>query len=346
MRLKITLAALTIAAPLAASTNDLLYTLERSAVLTSSETGWDYAKMEPGGNRLFIARDKDGLTVFDVDSNKEIATVANSVGANGPLLLPKYDRGYVAMTDGSLLSFHLKTLKPIARVKLTNDGGLNSAVYDPATHRIHAITSDKSDGTSWHTLDAATGKIVSEKAFPFAKMDDPAVDGRGTMYAPARNDKLILKLDSKTLTERARWTAPCNVSKVRFQPETNRLLAACYGENPKFFAIDVSNGQIVATLPIGRGIDGFAIDEKRRRIVTSNGTDGTLTVIGQDGPDRYRLLGAVSTRPAARMMHMDERTGKLLIVAASYTENPVGETDKNVRTYHPNSFTVLTYIPR
>ena len=95
---------------------DLLYTLADAVTLPSTATGWDYIKMEPGSSRLFMARDRDGLTVFDVDANRVITTVENSTGANGPLLLPEYNRGYVAMTDGSFLSFELDSLKPIERL--------------------------------------------------------------------------------------------------------------------------------------------------------------------------------------------------------------------------------------
>ena len=59
---------LALAAPAVAV--DLLYTLEKTATLPSTDTDWDYIKMEPGGNRLFMVRDKDGLTVFDVDRTR------------------------------------------------------------------------------------------------------------------------------------------------------------------------------------------------------------------------------------------------------------------------------------
>ena len=78
----------------------LLYKLASAVSLPSTDSGWDYIKMQPGTGRLFLARDVDGLTVFDVDQNKAIATVENSKGANGPLLLPQYNRGYVANTEG------------------------------------------------------------------------------------------------------------------------------------------------------------------------------------------------------------------------------------------------------
>jgi hypothetical protein len=330
----------------AATAQDLLYTLERSATLPSTNTGWDYAKMEPGTSRLHIARDVDGNVVFDVDANRAIATVENSKGANGPLLIPRHDIGYVAMTDGSLLRFRLKSLKPIARLALAEDGGLNSAVYDPGTDRIHAIVGTRPQQSTWFTLDAATGALRGKTVFPFRKMDDPANDGKGRLFAPVRYDNIILALDSRTLAETGRWQVPCNVSKVRFQANTNLVLAACLGDAPRFLALDAATGAVVASLPIGRGIDGFAVDEMRGRIITSNGADGTLSVIGQNGRD-FRPLGTVSTRPGARMMTIDERTGKLLVVTADYTlPPPAADGTPATKIYHPNSFTVLTYAPR
>ncbi|MGQ2931564.1 MAG: YncE family protein, partial [Sphingopyxis sp.] len=182
---------------------DLPYAMTNSVTLPSGDTGWDYVKFEPGTSRLFMARLHDGLTVYDVDRGQAVATIENSVGANGPILLPKYNRGYVAMADGSLLSFDLKTLKVIARTPLASDGGLNSGSLDPATGQLHIITGTRPSEATWFSLDAATGKLLRTTRFPFRKMDDPAADGKGHLYAPARLDGLVLRLDSATLKEQA-----------------------------------------------------------------------------------------------------------------------------------------------
>lgn len=319
----------------------LLYKLEATATLPSTDSGWDYIKMQPGTSRLFLARDVDGLTVFDVDQNKATSTIENSKGANGPLLLPQYNRGYIANTDGSLLSIDLKTLKPIERLALDKDGGLNSGVHDPATKQVHFITGTRKEQSTWYTLDAATGKLLKTTSFPFRKMDDPAIDGAGNIYAPARKDNLILKLDSKTLKESARWQTPCNVSKTRWQASTKRIIGACVGEKPQVFSVDPSTGKVTATIPIGPSIDGIGIDEKRKRIVTSS-NDGYITVIQQKGPDQYELLGSVTTRPDARMSYMDERNGNLYFVTADSTTT-TDAAGKETQVYHPNSFVVLTY---
>lgn len=329
--------------PLAAG--ELLYTLEHATTLPSTDTGFDYIKMQPGTNRLFMARLADGLTVFDVDTNKTITTVENSVGANGPLLLPEYNRGYVAMDDGSLLSFDLKTLKPLAREPLAKDGGLNSAIYDPYTKQVHAIVGGRPEQSTWFTLEAATGKLLKTTVFPFRKMDDPASDGKGRLFAPARRDSIVLVLDAKTLEEKARWPVGCTVSKVRYQAATNRVLGACGSVKPMFFALDADNGRMITTFPIGASLDGFAIDEQRHRIITSN-YDGTLSVIAQNGADDFKLLGTVGTHMGARMMTMDERDGRLFVVNAAFTSTAANAKGETSETYHPDSFVVLTYKPQ
>lgn len=327
--------------------DDLLYTLDSATVLPGVGSDWDYMKMERDGPRLFIARRRDGLTVFDVDSRKVVATIANSVGANGPLLLPQYNRGYVVTTEGDLLSFDLKTLAVIERVKLADDGGLNTISFDPSTKRLQAVVGQRPNRSTWFTLDPATGKLLGKKIFLFTKMDEPAADGKGNLFAPARYDNLLLKLDSRTLEETARWPIACTqVVAVEYQAHTDRLLIGCRGDKPVFIALDASTGRQIASIPIGKGIDGMAVDEKRGRILTSNGADSTLTVIKQDGPDSYRLLGNVQTRPQARIMQIDERTGNLhLITSDATTPAPAADGTTSPPRFHPNSFVVLTYKP-
>ncbi len=324
---------------------DLLYTMEQSVSLPSTDTDWDYVKFEPGSSRLFMARLHDGLTVFDADTKRVVTTVANSKGANGPLLLPKFNRGYVAMSDGSLLSFDLKTLKVIARTKLASDGGLNSGIYDPASGRIHFITGTRPAEATWFSLDPATGKLLATTRFPFTKMDDPATDGRGNLYAPARHDNIILKLDARTLKEQARWTIGCKVSKVKWVESSKRIIGGCVGDNPMMFVLDPANGTVLSRVPIGGSIDALTIDDDRHRVIASS-YYGWMTVASYTAPDELKLLGNVRTSYGARMMDMDHRTGKLFLVNADSTDLPAKSGSGEDTHYHPNSFRVEIWSPR
>lgn len=136
------------------------YTTGPTTTLPSSNTGWDYITLDQATGRLFIARRADGLTVWDTKAGKVLATVENSTGANGVVLVPEFGRGYTAMTDGTMLAFDLATLKPIERVKL-DEGDLNQGFYDPATKRVHMVVGNRPARTTWISLDAATGKVVA-----------------------------------------------------------------------------------------------------------------------------------------------------------------------------------------
>lgn len=348
MKLNLLFSSFLLLAPGSAVAQDMPPTLpyqkSGSVSLPSTDTGWDYVKFEPGSARLFMGRLKDGLTVYDVDKGQVVMTMPNSVGANGPVLLPRYNRGYVAMDDGSLLSFDLKTLAVIARTKLALDGGLNSGSLDPATGRLHIITGTRPSEATWFSIDAATGKLLATTRFPFRKMDDPAADGKGNLYAPARLDGLVLKLDSKTLKETARWDVGCNVSKMKYLAATNRLLGACTGDKPAVFLMDAADGRVLSRVPIGKGIDALAFDEDRGQIVSSN-YEGTMTVIRRDGTDGLRPVATIRTAFGARMMDIDHRTGRLYLVNADTTEFPGKDGGEAVTRYHPDSFRVETWQP-
>jgi hypothetical protein len=119
-----------------AETNSgLLYQLQSAVTLPSTSTGWDYIKMEPNSSRLFLARDRDGLTVFDVDQSKAITTVKNSVGTNGPL----------------------QTLKETARWPVPCN--VSKTRWQASTKRILAAC--VGDKPRFFVLDPATGKTTA-----------------------------------------------------------------------------------------------------------------------------------------------------------------------------------------
>ena len=337
--IRIVILALTLlAAPAAAQP---AYTTGPATVLPSTDTGWDYITLDPATHRLFMARRKDGLTVFDVNTRQVIATVENSIGANGVVLVPAFGRAYTAMTDGTLLIFDLATLKPIERIRL-DDGDLNQGFYDPATQRVHMVVGARPDRTTWISLDAATGKILGRTVFDSKKMDDPAVDGNGLIYAPMRDRSVMNVLDSATLAIKTSWPlGPCiQPVAIELDHATSRLLIACRGEKPVFLALDIKDGRIVATLPIGRGVDGLVHDASRHLIVTANGVDGTLTIIKQSNPDSYTHLETTTTRSMARVLALDPATHHLFTVTAAYSTSP-----GNPPTFHPNTFTVQSFAP-
>ena len=108
--------------------------------------------------------------------------------------------------------------------------------------------------------------------------------------------------------------------------------------------VDTDNGRQVAELPIGLGTDSAAYDPLRRRVFSSNGRDGTLTVIQQDGADSYRVLDTVKTAVSGRTMDVDQATGRVFIAAAeidpSLPPGPGGRPE-----FKPGSLKLLILDP-
>jgi len=75
---------------------------------------------------------------------------------------------------------------------------------------------------------------------------------------------------------------------------------------------DSLTGKQVARVVIGRGPDGAVFDADLGLVFSSNGLDGTLTVIHEETPDEYRVAATVTTQVSARTMVIDPATHKNL----------------------------------
>ena len=110
---------------------------------------------------------------------------------------------------------------------------------------------------------------------------------------------------------------------------------------------DYKKGSIVATVPIGQGVDGAGWDPSRRDAYASSG-DGTVTVIHQDSPDKYHVVETVQTGERARTMGIDPATHRIYVPAAKFGPVPAESTATNPRRRAPmlpGSFEVIVVEP-
>ena len=101
---------------------------------------------------------------------------------------------------------------------------------------------------------------------------------------------------------------------------------------------DYQAGKMVATLPIGAGVDGAGYDPASGNAFASN-ADGTLTVIHQDAPDQYHVVENVSTPQGARNLGLDPTNHRVFIVSAKFGPVPAGGRRGPVL---PGTFTLMT----
>lgn len=320
----------------------------RSAVtLPGKSPDWDYLAYDAARGRLFIARRKDGLWVFDTRSQRLVTRIAMTRDAGATLLVPSLNRGFTTNEDGSTTVFNLATLAPIRRMKFADDA--DSASFEPSTGRIAFVSSDSHLVTF---VDARGLNVVGHAALQAQKLDGSEADGAGAILLNERDRNTVVRIDARTFKVTAEWALPgCSQpTGMAVDIPDHRAFIGCRGDKPVLAVLDTETGKEVATLALGHGNDGVVYDAARRRIITTNGIEGNIVVYRQDSADSYRIEQAITTRPMARTIAYDPARQRIFTVTAQGVVNPREPVNTGPSAFYPNAyydgtFEVLTYAP-
>jgi len=270
---------------------------------------WDYLAIDEAARRLYVSHGTQ-VEVLDVDSGAIVGKIANTLGVHGIAIASELGRGFVSNGQSSTVTiFDLKTLNTISEVPTGKKP--DAIIYDPATSRVFAFNGGSNSATA---IQAADGKVAG--TIDLGGGPEFAVaDGNGYVYDNLEDESLVLKINSRTLKVEQRWpTAPCiSPSSMAMDRPNRRLFLGC---RSKVMAVmNADTGQVITTLPIGDHVDATAFDTETKLIFNSNG-EGTITVIHQDGPDKYSVVESVKTLPRAKTMTLDPKTHQLFLSTA------------------------------
>lgn len=306
--------------------------------------GWDYLALEASGARLFVSRG-DHVDVVETVSGKLTGTIPNTSGIHGIAFAPALKRGFTSNGRSNSVSvFELDTLRAIQEVPVSGKHP-DAILYEPQHNYI--ITAN-GESSNLSVLDAQTLRAVATIPLP-GPPEFMATDAAGMVYVNIATEAgKLVAVDVKSLRVKATWTlADCaNPTGLALDAKYHRLFSVC--EN-QFMAVTNSlTGKRVARVVIGRGPDAAAFDPDLGLVFSSNGLDGTLTVIHQETPDEYRVLATVTTQVSARTMALDPGTHKIYLAAAKLgTTPPATEERAHPRpSIVPNSFTILVVQPK
>ena len=306
-----------------------------------AEGGWDYIKVDADAQRLYVARG-DHMMIVDEASGKVLGDVPNTKGIHGTAIASTLGKGYTSNGQASTVTvFDLKTLKPITDIKTTGDNP-DSIIYDPATKRVFTFNGRTSNST---VIDATTDKVVGTVDLG-GKPEEPALDGRGNMFVNLEDKSSIMEFDTKTLAVKGTWSlAPCEgPSALAADTKNHRLFAAC----DKMIAVfNPDTGKVVATPAIGGDPDGDGFDPGTG-LVFASVREGLLTVIHQDSPDKYSIVGNVNTQFGARTMTLDPKTHHVFTETADFkpAAAPTPDNPRPRPQAIPNSFVILELGPQ
>jgi YVTN family beta-propeller protein len=305
-------------------------------IKVGGEGGWDILIADAKDHRLYVSHGSH-VVVIDTTSDKVVGDIPKTNGVHGIAFGPEY--GFTTNgRDNTATMFSLKDLS----VKDTIPTGKNpdAIVYDRSTNRVFVLNGGSDDAT---VIDAGTGAVIGTVALG-GKPEFGVSDEKGKVFVNMEDKNSIAVLDAKRMSVLATWPlASCEgPTGLAIDRKTDRLFAAC---EKQMAAVDAKTGKIVAMVPTGAGTDGMEFDPGLKYIFAPNGSDGTLTVIHEDSPDKFSVVENANTQPRARTMAIDVTTHKLYLPTAQFgtAPAPTKEQPRPRAPMIPDSFVVLVY---
>jgi DNA-binding beta-propeller fold protein YncE len=273
----------------------------------AGEEGWDHPTVDSAARRLYVTHGTH-VAVIDVDTGTLVGNIGNTPGVHFTVIDSELDRGFISNGGGARLTiFNTKTLATIGQVKTTGENP-GPTVFDPATKRVFTFNLNSNNAT---VVDSKDGEVVG--AFDLGGRPELAgTDAKGSVFVNLVQKNVVLQIDSRMMAARQTWpVAPCEGPRTMAVDQKNgRLFIGC--ANLRMAILDSNNGRVISSVPIGPGPDDSAYDPETGLIYTSN-SDGTVSVIQQESPDRYSVIETIKTAPGARNMALDLKTKKIFL---------------------------------
>jgi hypothetical protein len=298
--------------------------------------GWDYLTADASARRIYISR-ATRVMVLDADSGKSVGEIADTPGVHGIALAPDLGRGFTSNgREGTVSIFDIKTLATSSKVKAGDNP--DAILFDPATQRVFTFNGRSQDSTA---IDATKGTVLGTIKLD-GKPEFAASDGKGEIFVNIEDKSELVAIDPGKLEVKAKWPlAPCeSPSGLSMDRKNRRLFVGC--ENKLMAVVNADNGKVLASLPIGNGVDATAFDEETGLAFASCG-EGVLTVVHEDSPDKFSVVETVPTQQGARTLALDAKTHNVFVVTANFGPPPSATTDnpRPRRSILPDSFVVL-----
>jgi YVTN family beta-propeller protein len=261
---------------------------------------------DPSTRLLYITHGNEVL-VLDIDSVKQVASIANLKRVHGVALARELHKGFISDGgDNAIVVFDLQSRAVRQKIKVGN--APDAVLYEPVKKHVYAFNAHSHDAS---VIDAETEKNIATVPLPGIP-EFSATDGKGNIFVNIENKNSLVRLNADGTKVQNEWSlAPCEgPSGLAMDRHGRRLFSVC--DNKLMIVTDADSGKRIAQIPVGIEPDAAIYDPDQKLVFASN-CDGTLTVIKQESPDRYTVLQNVQTQREARTMALDPVTHKLFL---------------------------------
>ncbi len=306
-----------------------LYSLD-TAIAVPGDGGYDYLFIDQLSNKLYVSHGT-AVNVIDLRTQKLVGTISNMLGVHGIAVVNDLGRGFIS--DGkanAVVVFDMNTYNTIATIPLSGKKP-DAIMYDAFSNQVFAFNGGSNNVS---VIDVNTLKekttIALEGAPEFA-----VADGKGKIYNNLEDKNSMKVIDSKELKVINTWSlSTCKAPSGLALDMENQRLFTVGADSKTMSVVDAKSGKIIATLPIGGGVDAVTYDPETKLIFCSCG-EGVTTIIKQETADKYSIIQTLVTQKRARTMALDTKTHNIYLSVADYIAG--------TRTPVAGSFKVLVY---
>jgi len=298
--------------------------------------GWDYLLSDDAAHRLYVTHNSR-VEVVDTAVGKPIGAITGLKSTHGVALNTDGKTGYVSDGAGNaIVVFNRADFSVQATVPAgTNPDGI---AFEPTTKTVWAFNG-RSNNIS--IMDASSNTVVATVPLP-GKPEFPQVDEHGSVFVNIEDKNEIVKLDAAGRKAVATWplTGCESPSGMAIDRDKHRLFSVCDGG--KMAVVDYESGKVLGLAAIGDSPDAAGFDSEHGLAFSSNGGDGTLTIVDTEKPG-FPAVQTLKTEKGARTMALDTKSGRIYLVTAQFGPAPAATEamPHPRRSVVPESFVII-----
>ncbi len=312
------------------------------SISIGGEGGWDYLSIDAQARKLYVAH-ASKIVVVDLRRDALAGEIGDTPGVHGFAIAPEFSRGFSSNGAEARVSVvDLKTLKTLSKVETGENP--DAILYEPARSEVYTFNGR---GKSASVIDAKTSKVVA--TIPLAgKPEFATADPKSErVFCNIEDKSAVAVIDTKSHAVTATWPlAPGEEpTGMAIDAAHHRLFVGCH--NKLLTMLDADTGKIIATVPIGAGVDACAFDDATQLAFASCG-DGTVTIAKERAPDQLTVVQTLTTERGARTMALDPTTHCIYTATAQIApeQSSPSPGERRRPNYVPGTFHVLVYEPK
>jgi len=281
---------------------------------------FDYLTIDTDDHFLLSTHLAAGQTyVIDLRTNKVVATVADTPGAEGVEYVPELKKFYTSNAgDNTIGVVDLRQMKVIKRIP--TEAKPDGSTYAAPFHKLYV--SDER-GKAETIVDVTKDEIV--KTFHFdSETGMPQYDPVARkVYVNLQDKNIFAVIDPVTDEIVARYpVGRCEGNHgMTLDPEHHRAFLSCEG-NALMTVFNLDTHQPIAFLPLAGGPDVIKFDPGLKRIYVAC-SSGAISVFQMDDPDHYRKLEDFPVQKKVHSLAVDPETHRVYAPEQEENGKPV-----------------------